>query len=59
MYNTLPQSGVHNMKGEKMTNRNDNRNQPHTGKSDAEFSSDSGLSKKARKKLAREQRKNQ
>jgi hypothetical protein len=42
-----------------MTNRNDNRNQPHTGgsKADTEFGAESGLSKKARKKAARESRK--
>lgn len=55
----FPKKGVHNLKGEKMTNRNDNRNQPHTGKSDTEFASESNLSKKARKKLARERKKNQ
>lgn len=42
-----------------MTNRNDNRKQPHTGSSKAgsnvtEFGSESTLSKKARKKAARE-----
>ncbi|WP_269085703.1 hypothetical protein [Neobacillus mesonae] len=44
-----------------MTNRNDNRNQPHTGgnKDDTEFGSETGLNKKARKKAAREQNKNQ
>lgn len=42
-----------------MTNRNNNRNQPHTGgKNDTEFGSDVTLSKKARKKAAREQKKN-
>lgn len=46
-----------------MTNRNNNRNQPHTGGSnakqvDTEFGSDQGLSKKARKKAARESRNN-
>jgi hypothetical protein len=45
-----------------MTNRNNNRNQPHTGgskagQSDTEFGSDVTLSKKARKKAAREQKK--
>jgi hypothetical protein len=44
-----------------MTNRNDNRNQPHTGGtkargSDTEFGSESTLSKKARKKAASENR---
>ncbi|GHI00800.1 hypothetical protein [Neobacillus kokaensis] len=52
---------LHNKVGETMTNRNDNRNQPHTGgnKADTEFGSESTLSKKARKKAAREQNKNQ
>jgi hypothetical protein len=42
-----------------MTNRNDNRNQPHTGgsKADTEFGAESGLSKKARKQAARENKK--
>jgi hypothetical protein len=42
-----------------MTNRNDNRNQPHTGsnKADTEFGSETNLSKKARKKAAREAKK--
>jgi hypothetical protein len=45
--------------GYRMTNRNDNRNQPHTGgKADTEFGSDANMSKKARKKAAREKRKN-
>ncbi|NRD80098.1 hypothetical protein HPT25_22425 [Bacillus sp. BRMEA1] len=44
-----------------MTNRNDNRKQPHTGgnnnrNNDTEFGSESALSKKARKKAARESR---
>ncbi|MGG1678110.1 hypothetical protein ACIFOT_20565 [Neobacillus sp. NRS-1170] len=42
-----------------MTNRNNNRKQPHTGGSDTEFGSESGLSKKARKQAARENKKNQ
>lgn len=40
-----------------MTNRNNNRNQPHTGGSkaaDTEFGSELTQSKKARKKAARE-----
>jgi hypothetical protein len=40
-----------------MTNRNNNRNQPHTGgskASDTEFGTESTLSKKKRKKAARE-----
>jgi hypothetical protein len=45
-----------------MTNRNNNRNQPHTGgspgKTDTEFGAEAGLSKKARKKAAREMKKN-
>ncbi|MFS0864421.1 hypothetical protein [Fredinandcohnia sp. 179-A 10B2 NHS] len=43
-----------------MTNKNNNRNQPHTGSKsmDTEFGSDQNLSKKARKKAARENRKN-
>jgi hypothetical protein len=42
-----------------MTNRNNNRNQPHTGGNDTEFGSETaGLSKKARKKAAREAKKN-
>ncbi|WP_449540279.1 hypothetical protein [Ferdinandcohnia sp. Marseille-Q9671] len=42
-----------------MTNKNDNRKQPHTGSKsmDTEFGSEQGLSKKARKKAARENRK--
>lgn len=42
-----------------MTNRNNNRNQPHTGgsKSDTEFGAETGLSKKARKNAARENKK--
>lgn len=42
-----------------MTNKNDNRSQPHTGgrKVDTEFGSETGLSKKARKKAAREAKK--
>ncbi|MFF2445875.1 hypothetical protein ACFVSW_02150 [Neobacillus sp. NPDC058068] len=47
-----------------MTNRNNNRNQPHTGgsqgkASDTEFGAELGLSKKARKRAARESKKNQ
>lgn len=45
-----------------MTNRNNNRNQPHTGGSNAantEFAGElSTLSKKARKKAARERKNN-
>jgi hypothetical protein len=44
-----------------MTNRNNNRNQPNTGGNnakDTEFGSELTLSKKARKKAARENRKN-
>jgi len=44
-----------------MTNRNNNRNQPHTGGSkatDTEFGSEIGQSKKARKKAARERKNN-
>ena len=40
-----------------MTNRNDNRKQPHTGGSNAaktEFAAEFAQSKKARKKAARE-----
>lgn len=47
--------------GINLTNRNNNRNQPHTGgskASDTEFGADQGLSKKARKKAARENKKN-
>ncbi|MDG5787116.1 hypothetical protein QA612_06390 [Evansella sp. AB-P1] len=43
-----------------MTNRNDNRNQPHTGGSkarDTEFGEEVSQSKKARKRAARERRK--
>jgi hypothetical protein len=42
-----------------MTNRNNNRNQPHTGgsKADTEFGADSSLSKKARKQAARDSKK--
>jgi hypothetical protein len=47
------------MKGEPMTNRNNNRNQPHTGSNDAEFGSESTLSKKERKNAARQNKKNQ
>ncbi|WP_285880626.1 hypothetical protein [Neobacillus mesonae] len=44
-----------------MTNRNDNRSQPHTGgsKADTEFGSETGLGKKARKKAARDPKNNQ
>ncbi|MEH7250669.1 hypothetical protein V7111_00855 [Neobacillus niacini] len=44
-----------------MTNRNNNRNQPHTGGSKAngtEFGAEQGLSKKARKQAARDNKKN-
>ncbi|WP_342430889.1 hypothetical protein [Neobacillus sp. FSL H8-0543] len=44
-----------------MTNRNNNRNQPHTGgakASDTEFGAELAQSKKARKKAAREQKNN-
>ncbi|WP_269844960.1 hypothetical protein [Lottiidibacillus patelloidae] len=42
-----------------MTNRNDNRNQSQSGgKADTEFGSEANMSKKARKKAAREKRKN-
>lgn len=44
-----------------MTNRNNNRNQPHTGGSqsaDTEFGGELSQSKKARKKAARESKKN-
>ena len=41
-----------------MTNKNNNRNQPHTGGNDTEFGSELNLSKKARKKAARENKKN-
>jgi hypothetical protein len=44
--------------GDPMTNKNDNRKQPHTGSGDTEFGSEAGLSKKARKKAQRENRKN-
>jgi hypothetical protein len=39
-----------------MTNKNNNRNQPHTGgsKADTEFGAELSQSKKARKKAARE-----
>ncbi|MCH1626692.1 hypothetical protein [Fredinandcohnia quinoae] len=43
-----------------MTNRNNNRDQPHTGganKSDTEFGAELTQSKKARKKAAREKKK--
>ena len=42
-----------------MTNRNNNRNQTQTGgsKADTEFGTESTLSKKARKKAARENKK--
>lgn len=43
-----------------MTNRIDNRNQPQSSganKSDTEFGAEVGLSKKARKKAARERKK--
>jgi hypothetical protein len=43
-----------------VTNRNNNRNQPHTGGSkaaDTEFGAEMGQSKKARKKAAREMKK--
>jgi hypothetical protein len=45
--------------GRKMTNRNNNRNQPHTGssKADTEFGGELTQSKKARKKAAREAKK--
>lgn len=46
-----------------MTNRNNNRNQPHTGgnkagQSDTEFGTDLTLSKKARKQAARAMKNN-
>lgn len=43
-----------------LTNRNDNRKQPHTGgsKADTEFGAEQGLSKKARKQAARANKKN-
>jgi hypothetical protein len=44
-----------------MTNRNNNRNQPHTGGSkaaDTEFGAEFAQSKNARKKAAREQKNN-
>jgi hypothetical protein len=44
-----------------MTNRNNNRDQPHTAGNkakDTEFGTEANLSKKARKRAAREQRKN-
>lgn len=46
-----------------MTNRNNNRNQPHTGgskasQSDTEFGTDVTLSKKERKKAARAMKNN-
>jgi hypothetical protein len=43
-----------------MTNKNNNRNQPHTGgsKADTEFGAEQGQSKKARKQAARENKKN-
>jgi hypothetical protein len=43
-----------------MTNKNNNRNQPHTGgsKADTEFGAEQSLSKKARKQAARENNKN-
>jgi hypothetical protein len=46
-----------------MTNRNNNRNQPHTGgsqagQSDTEFGTDLNLSKKARKQAARQMKNN-
>jgi hypothetical protein len=47
--------------GESMTNRNNNRNQPHTGGSkaaDTEFGAEFVQSKKARKKAARERKNN-
>lgn len=43
-----------------MTNRNNNRNQPHTGgkkEADTEFSAELLQSKKARKRAARERKK--
>lgn len=43
-----------------MTNRNNNRNQPHTGghkASDTEFGLEMSQSKKARKRAARENKK--
>lgn len=43
-----------------MTNRNNNRNQPHTGGSkaaDTEFGAEYSQSKKARKRAAREAKK--
>jgi hypothetical protein len=47
--------------GESMTNRNNNRNQPHTGGSkaaDTEFGAEFAQSKKARKRAARERKNN-
>ncbi|MBT2701393.1 hypothetical protein J7E79_29495 [Bacillus sp. ISL-40] len=44
-----------------MTNRNNNRNQPHTGEGkarDTEFSTEFNQSKKARKRAARERKNN-
>lgn len=43
-----------------MTNKNNNRNQPHTGgsKADTEFGAEQGLSKKARKQGARDNKNN-
>jgi hypothetical protein len=44
-----------------MTNRNNNRNQPHTGgskASDTEFGTEQGLSKEARKQAASQNKKN-
>lgn len=50
------------MKGEEaMTNRNNNRNQPHTGGSkaaDTEFGAEFAQSKKARKRAERERKNN-
>lgn len=47
--------------GCKLTKRNNNRNQPQTGgskASDTEFGAEQGLSKKARKQAARDNKKN-
>jgi hypothetical protein len=43
-----------------VTNKNNNRNQPHTGgsKADTEFGAEQGLSKKARKQAARADKNN-
>lgn len=54
----LPSKRIHKKKEEKMAKRKNNQNQSLNGATDTEFGTESTLSKKARKKAARENRKN-